>query len=228
MYAYNAMTNTHLLLVEDDIDLAEGLAASLRQSGYGVDWVASGSEAERVLESGDHDLNLPGKSGLEVLRGLRSRKKPVPVLILSARDETVDRVRGLDLGADDYLTKPFDLSELEARVRALLRRQRAGEGQRIEYGGLVLDAVARCITARGVMLELTAREYGLMELLMLRAGKVVSKAQISECLCVQGEEMSAGAIETLVHRVRRKIEGCPVDLRTLRGFGYILEGARRA
>lgn len=174
------------------------------------------------------DLNLPGKSGLEVLRGLRSRKQPVPVLILSARDETEDRVRGLDLGADDYLTKPFDLSELEARVRALLRRSQAGEGMRIETGGLVLDAGARCISASGRVLDLTAREYGLLELLMLRTGQVVSKAQISERLCVQGEEMSDGAIETLVHRVRRKIEGCPVALRTLRGFGYMLETAKRA
>ena len=227
-----AMT-LHLLLVEDDIDLAEGLAASLRQSGYAVDWVVSGTEADRVLQSEEFDLilldlNLPGKSGLEVLQGLRRRKKPVPVLILSARDETDDRVKGLDLGADDYLTKPFDLSELEARVRSLLRRSQASEGMRIEIGGLTLDGTARCISAGGAMLDLTAREYGLMELLMLRAGKVVSKAQISERLCVQGEEMSDGAIETLVHRVRRKIEGCPVELRTLRGFGYILEHARRA
>ena len=222
-----------LLLVEDDVDLAEVLAASLRQSGHGVDWVVSGTEAERMLQSDEFDLilldlNLPGKSGLEVLRGLRSRKQPVPVLILSARDETEDRVRGLDLGADDYLTKPFDLSELEARVRALLRRSQAGEGMRIETGGLVLDAGARCISASGRVLDLTAREDGLLELLMLRTGQVVSKAQISERLCVQGEEMSDGAIETLVHRVRRKIEGCPVALRTLRGFGYMLETAKRA
>lgn len=222
-----------LLLVEDDVDLAEVLAASLRQSGHGVDWVVSGTEAERMLQSDEFDLilldlNLPGKNGLEVLRGLRSRKQPVPVLILSARDETEDRVRGLDLGADDYLTKPFDLSELEARVRALLRRSQAGEGMRIETGGLVLDAGARCISASGRVLDLTAREYGLLELLMLRTGQVVSKAQISERLCVQGEEMSDGAIETLVHRVRRKIEGCPVALRTLRGFGYMLETAKRA
>jgi len=222
-----------LLLVEDDIDLAEGLAASLRRSGYDVDWVVSGTEAERVLQSTEFDLilldlNLPGKSGLELLRGLRGRKKPVPVLIVSARDETDDRVRGLDLGADDYLTKPFDLSELEARVRALLRRSQSGEGARIEVGGLQLDAAARCITAGGCALDLTAREYGLLELLLLRAGQVVSKGQISERLCVQGEEMSDGAIETLVHRVRRKIEGCPAELRTLRGFGYMLEAVRRA
>lgn len=224
---------THLLLVEDDIDLAEGLAASLRQSGYGVDWVVSGNEAERVLQTSDFDLilldlNLPGKGGLEVLRSLRSRRKPVPVLILSARDETEDRVKGLDLGADDYLTKPFDLSELEARVRALLRRSQAGDGMRVEIGGLMLDAGAHSISANGRMLDLTAREYGLLELLMLRAGQVVSKAQISGRLCVQGEEMSAGAIETLVHRVRRKIECCPVELRTLRGFGYMLKAEKRA
>lgn len=222
-----------LLLVEDDVDLAEGLAASLRYSGYRVDWVVSGTEAERVMQDVEYDLilldlGLPGKGGLDVLQELRRRKKPVPVLILSARDETGDRVRGLDLGADDYLTKPFDLVEVEARIRALLRRSRSGDGEPVEVGGLLLDPAVRHIAANGSALELTAREYALLELLMLRAGQVVSKAQISERLCVQGETMSAGAIETLVHRVRRKIEGCPVELRTLRGFGYLLEASRRA
>lgn len=227
------LSDMRFLLVEDDIDLAEGLAASLRQSGYEVDWVVSGTEAERVLQSRAYDLilldlNLPGKGGLEVLGTLREGKNPVPVLILSARDQTGDRVRGLDLGADDYLTKPFELEELEARARALLRRSQAREGMRVEVGGLLLDTQGRCISAQGATLDLTAREFGLLELLMLRAGQVVSKAQISERLCVQGEELSDGAIETLVHRVRRKIEGGPAELRTLRGFGYLLDSSRRA
>ncbi|MDR2240742.1 MAG: response regulator transcription factor [Zoogloeaceae bacterium] len=224
--------NARLFLAEDDVDLAQGLTSSLRQTGYAVDWAVNGDEADRVLREQAFDLvildlSLPGKGGLEVLSALRGRKCATPVLILSARDELSDRVRGLDLGADDYLTKPFELDELEARARALLRRSQARSAH-VEIGGVTLDPAARCVSANGVALELTAREYALLELLMLSAGQVVSKSQISERLCAPGEEMSAGAIETLVHRVRRRIEGCPVDLRTLRGFGYLLEAARLA
>jgi len=221
-----------ILLVEDDVDLATNLCESLQDSGYAVNWVVSGTEAERALQAGSYrlillDLNLPGKSGFEVLRDLRARGLAAHVLVLSARDETADRVRALDLGADDYLVKPFELSELEARVRAQLRRSPASPATRVELGGLVLDAEARTVSAHGALLDLTAKEYALVELLMLRAGQVVSKASISERMCPPGEAMTAGAIETLVHRARRKIERGGIELRALRGFGYLIEAPGR-
>lgn len=217
-----------LLLVEDDAPLADGLAHSLRQSGYSVDWIADGSMADAALSAQEYDLvildlNLPGKDGFEVLRRLRSQNKPLPVLILSAREASAERVRGLDSGADDYLTKPFDLSELEARVRALIRRSQGIASAVVDMGRLCLDTKARRVLHQGTAMDLTGREYALLELLVLRAGHVVSKQQIAESLCEWGEEMSPGAIEIHIHRVRKKIEGAGVALRTLRGFGYMLE-----
>jgi DNA-binding response OmpR family regulator len=219
-----------LLLVEDDVWLSEGLANSLRKSGYAVDCVADGASAETVLSGREHgydlvllDLNLPKASGFDVLRNLRSRKDVLPVLILSAREASEERVRGLDLGADDYLTKPFDMAELEARVRALIRRSHRLADGTIEIGKLSLDCNARRVMRDGTPIELTAREYGLLELLLLRAGHVVSKEQIAEKLCEWGDEMTAGAIEIHIHRVRKKTEGAGIVVRTLRGFGYMLE-----
>jgi two-component system, OmpR family, response regulator len=217
-----------LLLVEDDAPLADGLANSLRQSGYSVDWIADGAMADAALSSREYelvilDLNLPGKDGFEVLRRLRSQNKPLPVLILSAREASAERVRGLDLGADDYLTKPFDLGELEARVRALIRRSQGMASAVVDIGRLSIDTKAHRVLHQGAAMDLTGREYALLELLALRAGHVVSKQQIAESLCEWGEEMSPGAIDIHVHRVRRKIEGAGVLLRTLRGFGYMLE-----
>lgn len=217
-----------LLLVEDDAPLADGLANSLRQSGYSVDWIADGSAADATLLKRQYDLvildlNLPGQDGFEVLRRLRAQNKPLPVLILSAREASAERVRGLDSGADDYLTKPFDLSELEARVRALIRRSQGAASAVIDIGRLSLDTKARRVLHEGEALELTGREYALLELLVLRAGHVVSKQQIAGSLCEWGEEISPGAIEIHIHRVRKKIEGAGVALRTLRGFGYMLE-----
>ncbi len=220
-----------LLLVEDDAPLADGLANSLRQSGYGVDWIADGRGVGAALDAQEYDLvildlNLPGKDGFEVLRHLRLQNKPLPVLILSARDASVDRVRGLDLGADDYLTKPFDLDELEARVRALIRRSHGIASTVVDVGRLSLDTKARRVLQQGLAMDLTGREYALLELLMLRADHVVSKQQIAQSLCDWGDEMSPGAIEIHIHRVRKKIEGAGVALRTLRGFGYMLEASR--
>lgn len=214
--------------MEDDAALADGLANSLRQSGYAVDWMANGSDADAALLTQDYDLvvldlNLPGKGGFEVLKRLRARHKPVPVLILSARDDARDRVRGLDFGADDYLGKPFDLAELEARIRALIRRSQGAAGSRVALGKLELDTNARRALLDGRLLDLTAREYGLLEILMLRAGHVVAKNMLAERLGEWGEEMSSGAIDIHIHRLRKKIEGGGVTLRTLRGFGYTLE-----
>ena len=218
----------HLLLVEDDAPLADGLANSLRQSGYSVDWSANGRAADAALMTREYDLvildlSLPGLDGFEVLRRLRAQNKPLPVLILSARDASAERVRGLDSGADDYLTKPFDLEELEARVRALIRRSQGIASAVIGCAGLSLDTKARRVLNKGEAIELTGREYALLELLVLRAGHVVSKQQIAESLCEWGDEISTGAIEIHIHRVRKKIDGAGVALRTLRGFGYMLE-----
>ena len=217
-----------LLLVEDDAPLADGLANSLRQSGYSVDWSANGRAADAALMTREYDLvildlSLPGLDGFEVLRRLRAQNKPLPVLILSARDASAERVRGLDSGADDYLTKPFDLEELEARVRALIRRSQGIASAVIGCAGLSLDTKARRVLNKGEAVELTGREYALLELLVLRAGHVVSKQQIAESLCEWGDEISPGAIEIHIHRVRKKIDGAGAALRTLRGFGYMLE-----
>lgn len=219
-----------LFLIEDDAMLVEGLANSLRRSGYAVDCVSDGSAANSVLSTQELgydlvllDLNLPGMNGLEVLRQLRVRKNHLPVLIITARDASHERVQGLDLGADDYLVKPFNMDELEARIRALIRRSHGVTGGTIELGHLVLDCNARRVARNGMPLDLTGREYALLELLMLRAGHVVSKEQIAEKLCEWGDEMTAGAIEIHIHRVRKKTEDAGIAVRTLRGFGYMLE-----
>ena len=222
-----------LLVVEDDAPLADGLASSLRQSGYAVDWIADGNAAQTALITQDYDLvildlSLPGKDGFALLSHLRSQNKRLPVLILSARDASAERVRGLDLGADDYLTKPFDLGELEARVRALIRRSQGMTTDTVQLGGLRVDTKARRALLNGTPIDLTGREYALLELLALRAGHVVSKQQIADNLCEWGDEMSPGAIEIHVHRVRKKLESSGVTVRTLRGFGYLLEGTPEA
>ncbi|MDB5815111.1 MAG: DNA-binding response regulator [Rhodocyclales bacterium] len=219
-----------LLLVEDDEPLANTLATSLRQGGYAVDWMANGNDAESALQTQTYDalildLNLPGRDGFQVLQRLRARGTLLPVLILSARDATQDRVASLDLGADDYITKPFDLPELEARLRALIRRSRGRSGSKIAIDGLELDTVARRATVAGTVLDLTAREYGLLELLVVQADQAVSKSQLIASLCEWGEEMSSNAIDIQIHRLRRKLDGSGTAIRTLRGFGYLIESA---
>jgi two-component system OmpR family response regulator len=219
-----------LLIVEDDPVLADGLTRSLRASDYAVDCVADGMEADHVLAAQHYDLvildlGLPKLDGFEILRRLRRRGSKVPVLVLTARDSLEDRVRGLDLGADDYLAKPFDLPELEARVRALIRRGQSGGASRISHGALSLDTVGRRATLDGEPLDLSAREFGVLEILMLRSGRVVSKDQLAEQLYGWDEEVGANAIEVYVHRLRRKLEPAGVTIRTIRGLGYLLEKA---
>ncbi|MEI7614673.1 MAG: response regulator transcription factor [Betaproteobacteria bacterium] len=216
-----------ILLAEDDRIIADGLGRSLRQNGYAVDWVSNGSDADNALTTGTYDLlildlGLPRMSGLEVLKRLRSRKSKMPVLILTALDGTSDRVKGLDLGADDYMAKPFELIELEARVRALTRRS-TGTTPTIEFGALTFDQTDRCALLNGEMLDLSARELGLLEILMSRAGRLVSKDQLVEHLCEWGEEVSHNAIEVYVHRLRKKIETSGVAITTVRGLGYCFE-----
>jgi two-component system OmpR family response regulator len=217
-----------ILIAEDDPVLADGLTRSLHQSDYAVDCVATGDQADHVLLAQNYDLvildlGLPKLDGFEVLRRLRHRGSKVPVLVLTARDGLDDRVRGLDLGADDYLTKPFDLPELEARVRALIRRGQSGGASVLTHGALQLDTAGRRATLNGASLDLSARELGVLEVLMHRSGRVVNKEQLAEQLYGWDEEVGANAIEVYVHRLRRKLEPAGVVIRTIRGLGYLLE-----
>ena len=216
-----------ILLAEDDRVIADGLGRSLRKCGYAVDWVANGADADNALLSGTYDLvildlGLPRLSGQEVLKRLRARKSNVPVLILTALDGTSDRVKGLDLGADDYMVKPFELAELEARVRALTRRS-TGTVPLLQFGALAFDQTNRCALLRDELLDLSARELGLLEILMQRAGRLVSKDQLVDHLCGWGEEVSHNAIEVYVHRLRKKLESSGATITTVRGLGYCFE-----
>jgi two-component system OmpR family response regulator len=217
-----------ILIVEDDPVLSDGLIRSLRGSDYAVDSATDGAEADQILSAHCFDLvildlGLPKLEGYEVLRRLRRRGSKTPVLILTALDTLEDRVKGLDLGADDYLTKPFDLPELEARVRALIRRGQSGGGSVLSHGALTLDTAGRRAQLDGEPLELSAREIGVLEVLMLRSGRVVNKDQLAGELYGWDEEVSANAIEVYVHRLRRKLEPAGVTIRTIRGLGYLLE-----
>jgi two-component system OmpR family response regulator len=218
-----------ILIAEDDQVLADGLLRSLRTSGAAVDHVSSGTEADAALMTNNEfdllilDLGLPKMHGHEVLRKLRARGSTMPVLILTAADAIDERVKGLDLGADDYMAKPFALSELEARVRALTRRGMGATSSTIKHGPLVYDQAGRVATIDGKMVELSARELGLLEVLLQRAGRLVSKDQLVERLCEWGEEVSNNAIEVYIHRLRKKIEKGPIRIATVRGLGYCLE-----
>jgi two-component system OmpR family response regulator len=220
-----------ILVAEDDANLASGVCQVLRNSGHAVDWVKSGMEADAALDANPFDLlildlGLPKLSGFDVLKRLRSRESTaarVPVLILTALDGVNDRVRGLDAGADDYLGKPFELAELEARVRALSRRGTSGGSTLITHGALSYDQVGRVAWLNGTPLELSAREVSLLEIFLKRAGRLVSKEQLVSHLCEWGEEVSANAIEVYVHRLRRKLDSGDVRIVTVRGLGYSLE-----
>jgi two-component system OmpR family response regulator len=216
-----------ILIAEDDAIIADGLSRSLRQGGYAVDWASHGADAETALLTVSYDLlildlGLPRLSGLDVLKNLRARNSQLPVLILTALDGTGDRVKGLDLGADDYMVKPFELAELEARVRALTRRS-AGTTPTIQCGPLSYDQVGRVAQIDGQSLDLSAREIGLLEVLLNRMGRLVSKDQLVDHLCGWGEEVSHNAIEVYVHRLRKKLEVGGVKIATVRGLGYCLE-----
>jgi two-component system OmpR family response regulator len=216
-----------ILIAEDDAIIADGLARSLRQGGYAVDWAPNGLDADAALLTATYDLlildlGLPRLPGLEVLKRLRARSSQLPVMILTALDGTGDRVRGLDLGADDYMAKPFELAELEARVRALTRRS-AGTMPTIQCGALTYDQVGRVAQIEGQTLDLSAREIGLLEILLNRMGRLVSKDQLVDHLCGWGEEVSHNAIEVYVHRLRKKLEAGGVKIATVRGLGYCLE-----
>jgi two-component system OmpR family response regulator len=217
-----------ILIAEDDVALADGLLRSLRKLGYAVDQVGTGSEADAALALHSFDLvildlGLPKLHGLEVLRKLRARGSAAPVLILTAADSVEQRVKGLDAGADDYMAKPFSLQELEARVRALTRRTMGAASSVVQHGPLSFDAGGRVAYLNGHMLELSAREISLLEVLLQRCGRLVSKDQLVQHLCEWGEEVSNNAIEVYIHRLRKKIEFGPVRIATVRGLGYCLE-----
>jgi len=217
-----------ILVVEDDSVLRDGLTRSLRNAGYAVDTAQDGKIADDLLSVHTFDLlvldlGLPGVDGLEVLRRLRRRGSAVPVLILTARDSVEDRVAGLDLGADDYMVKPFNLAELEARTRALVRRVQSAATARITHAALTLDTVARRAFVGSEALDLSAREVALLEALLLSTGRVVSKDQLADRLYGVSDEVGPNAIEVFVHRLRRKIEPAGVVIRTIRGLGYLVE-----
>lgn len=216
-----------VLLVEDDSALRDTLGQALRQAGYGVDPVADGRAADNALAAGTYDLvvldlGLPQIDGIEVLRRMRSRQDRTPVLILTARDGLDERVRGLKTGADDYLTKPFALPELEARIEALIRRA-AGGLTRIVYGPLAFDTTHRTVTLDGDFLELSQREMALLEALMQRPGQVVIKNRLAQQISDWGTEVGTNAIEVYIHRLRKKLEASPIRIRTIHGLGYLLE-----
>ncbi len=217
-----------ILLVEDDVMLAETVSRALTQSAHAVDCARSGSEADTALAGGEYDLvlldvGLPGMDGFEVLRRLRARRSKVPVMMLTANDGPQDLVKGLDLGADDYLTKPFRLSELEARVRALIRRANAGVTSEIVHGRLRLDTAGRRLYLDGQPMELSQRELAVIELLLMREGKVVTKQQIVDHLYGWEDISSSNAVEVFIHRLRKKLESSGVAITTVRGMGYLVE-----
>lgn len=218
-----------IILVEDDRVLAAALTRALNQAAHTVDVAKNGEEAIESLAVHGYDLivldvGLPTIDGFEVLRRLRACKCGVPVLVLTARDSLEDRVTGLDLGADDYLTKPFDLPEFEARVRALIRRSHQSSSSDLIHGRVRFDTVGRRLYRDNQPVDLSVRELAVMELLLLREGRVVSKEQLVDHLYGWGDEgVGSNAIEVYIHRLRKKLEPAGVNIRTVRGMGYLLE-----
>jgi two-component system, OmpR family, response regulator QseB len=215
-----------LLLVEDDPLLGDGIRVGLKQAGFAVDWVTDGHAAKLALETEEYallvlDLGLPKLSGMELLKWLRARGNRLPVLILTARDTVADRVAGLDAGADDYLIKPFDLDELIARLRALLRRSGGQAEPLLRHGGIELDPAAHQVRKDGQAVELSAREFTLLHELLLHAGRVHSREQLEQRLYGWGEEVESNSVEVHIHHLRRKLG--PELIRTLRGVGYVID-----
>ncbi|MGZ8253714.1 MAG: winged helix-turn-helix domain-containing protein [Burkholderiaceae bacterium] len=214
-----------ILLAEDDPLLGDGLRAGLRQLGFLVDWVRDGEAAERELRAQPYaaavlDLGLPLKDGMEVLAATRRDGITLPVLVLTARDALPDRIRGLDIGADDYVVKPVDLDELAARLRALVRRSHGQPQECLAAQDVIVDPSARTVTRGGVPVTLSAREFDLLHALMLNAGRVLSREQLEQHLYSWGQEVESNAIEVHVHHLRRKLGNALIQ--TVRGVGYML------
>jgi len=218
-----------LLLVEDDAMIGEGLRKGLRQDGFSVDWVTDGAAADVALDAGHYDLllldlGLPRKPGLDVLRRLRQKNNPVPVLILTARDAVAERVAGLDAGADDYLVKPFDFEELEARIRALLRRRAGRTDALLRHGDITLNPATHEVMQKTLPVNLSAREFSLLQALMDRPGAVLSRAQLEEKLYGWDQEIESNAIEVHIHALRKKL-GAEL-IKNVRGVGYMVGAAQ--
>jgi DNA-binding response OmpR family regulator len=212
-----------LLLVEDDAMIGRAVRQGLGDAGFTVDWVTEGRAAELALANGVYDLavldlGLPFKDGMAILRELRARREALPVLIVTARDAVPDRIEGLNAGADDYVLKPFDLDELVARVRALLRRHAGGATPLLECGRLTLDTVRREVRHAGQQIQLSAREFALLEALMQRPGAVLSREQLEDAVYGWGEEVGSNAVEVHLHHLRRKLGA--ETIRNVRGVGY--------
>jgi DNA-binding response OmpR family regulator len=220
----------HVLLVEDDTVLADGLSRVLSGHGMAVDVLRNGSDADALLQRAEAaelavvvlDIGLPGIDGFEVVRRLRARGSATPVLLLTARDAIEDRVRGLELGADDYLVKPFATPELVARLRALARRN-APKPAVLAMGELALDSDTKRARVGERTIELSAREWAVLEYLLQHGARVVSKQQIIDAILPWGEEMTLNAVEVYISRLRLKIADAGISIRTIRGFGYMLE-----
>ena len=215
-----------ILLVEDDAMIGKTLSQALQQDGYAVDWVTDGAAGKLALDTAEGyalvllDLGLPRKSGLDLLKEIRRAGNKARVLIVTARDAVADRVAGLDAGADDYLTKPFSLDELQARMRALLRRDIARETHLLRHRDLALDTVTRTVVHAGQRVDLSVREFALLTALLERPGAALSKAQLEERIYKWGDEVESNAVEVHVHHLRRKLG--PETIRTIRGVGYAL------
>jgi two-component system response regulator QseB len=215
-----------VLLVEDDALLGDGVRAGLKQAGFAVDWTEDGLAAKLALETEEYslmvlDLGLPKLSGTDLLKWLRGRDFKLPVLILTARDMVTDRVAGLNAGADDYLVKPFDLDELIARLNALLRRSAGQVTQTLNHGDIELAPAIHQVTKSGRIVELSAREFSLLEELLLHVGRVQSREQLEQHLYGWGEEVESNSVEVHIHRLRKKL--CPELIRTIRGVGYVID-----
>jgi two-component system OmpR family response regulator/two-component system response regulator QseB len=220
-----------ILLAEDDTLLGDGLRAGLRQQGFQVDWVRDGQAAERELRAQPYaaailDLGLPLKDGMAVLTEVRRAKVMLPILILTARDTVPDRVKGLDVGADDYVVKPVDLQELAARLRALVRRAHGQPQERLQIQDIALDPAARQVQQAGKAVAVSAREFDLLHALMLNADRVLSREQLEQHLYSWGQEVDSNAIEVHIHHLRRKLGGSLIQ--TVRGVGYMLAREGRA
>lgn len=214
-----------LLLVEDDKQLGDGICAGLALEGYTVDWVRNGSTAEETLRSGHFDLvvldlGLPYRSGIDILKEMRVRGDTTPVLVLTARDTVADRIKGLDSGSDDYMTKPFDLDELSARIRALLRRSAGQTSSLITHGAITIDLAAHAVTLDGKLVEISPREFAILRILMNNTGRVLSRSRLEETLYGWETDVESNAVEVHIHRLRKKLGSNLI--RTVRGVGYLI------